>query len=530
MSLIIGYARVSTQEQADDHNALKQQIHRLEQFGVDEIYHDIESGANPDREAFMQLLDLVKQGKVETIVATRWDRLTREELVYLQLKAILRASNTKLQLLDQGEVDLSTAFGELSADMQAMFAVHERRMLRERVQRGFDFRRTNKVAWTRAPWGYVIKDDKYILDTEQIICLLTDRPENYLELSAEPDTSPLLLGISKSQIAREAIEFFLQVRRTRKVLKYLYLKYGVERKKGTQKRKKDKANSEKKDQANREEKDKANREKKRNKGTNLVLSKELLFWSAGGHFKEWLENPVLRGHTAYKKYEKKGSKKDQKDWEMHLDTHADQRLITDEEFQEIQAILKSNTRQVGAPEATFYLTGLVICDRCGHKCVLKRSASYQYYGCRNSTIGCNNRKCIRIEKIDEAIINQLFLRANELLVATDELQEASLEPVELRLLKEQLKELEKILQMNPTTDIFKKTKYDLIKEIESRSSQVNGENFIQATARQILSHPEARKKNLWYTLTREERDVIYDKLIRKVAILDGVIVSVDLTI
>jgi hypothetical protein len=238
----------------------------------------------------------------------------------------------------------------------------------------------------------------------------------------------------------------------------------------------------------------------------------------------------LRGHTAYKKYEKKGSKKDPKFWEMHLDTHADQRLITDEEFQEIQAILKSNARQVGAPEATFYLTGLVVCDRCGHKCVLKRSPHYQYYGCRNSTIGCNNRKCIRIEKIDEAIINQLVFRANELLVATDELQEASLEPTELKLLKEQLKELEKILQMNPKNDIFKKTKYDLIKEIESRSSQVNGENFIQATARQIIRCPEAKKKTFWYTLTQEERDVIYDKLIRKVAILDGVIVSVNLTI
>jgi len=513
MGLILGYSRMSTYDQAEKNNALEQQNYQLKQFGVDEIYQDIESGANADRPAFNKLLDLVNQGKVETIVATRWDRLTREELVYLQLKAMLRASNVKLKLLDQGEVDLSTAFGELSADMQAMFAVHERRMLRERVQRGFEYRRANKVAWTRAPWGYVIENDKYVLDTEPIICLLQDRPPNYLALYDEPDTSPLLLGISKSQIAREAVDVFLQVRRTRKVLKYFYLKYGVERKKGTRER------------GNGQESD-----KKRTKGTNLVLSKELLFWSAGGHLKEWLENPVLRGHTAYKKYKKRGSKKDPEDWEMHYDTHADQRLITDEEFQEIQAILKSNARQIGAPEATFYLTGLVVCDRCGHKCVLKRSPDYQYYGCRNSTIGCNNRKCIRLEKIDEAIINQLVNRANEIVVATDELQEASFEPAELTILKEQLKELEKIIQMNPTTDIFKKTKYDLIKEIESRSSQASGENFVQATAMQIIRRPESRKKIFWYTLKLEERDIIYDKLIRKVAILDGEVVSVDLMI
>jgi hypothetical protein len=136
--------------------------------------------------------------------------------------------------------------------MQAMFAVHERRMLRERVKRGFEFRRKNKVAWIRAPWGYVIKNDKYVLDEEPIVCVLKDRPVNYLNLYDEPDTSLELIGISKFQIAREAVDMLLNIRRPRQVLKHLYLKYGAERKKG-----KGTADG--------------------NKGTNLVLSKELLF-------------------------------------------------------------------------------------------------------------------------------------------------------------------------------------------------------------------------------------------------------------
>lgn len=133
MAGIYGYVRVSTQEQANDHNALKQQTHRIEQFGVDKIYQDIESGANSERAGFKELLYLVSQGEVNLIVATRWDRLTRDELVYLKIKQILRSSNVKLKLLDQGEVELTTALGELSADMQAIFVVHERRMLKERV-------------------------------------------------------------------------------------------------------------------------------------------------------------------------------------------------------------------------------------------------------------------------------------------------------------------------------------------------------------------------------------------------------------
>lgn len=83
--------------------------------------------------------------------------------------------------------------------------------------------------------------------------------------------------------------------------------------------------------------------------------------------------------------------------------------------------------------------------------------------------------------------------------------------------------------MNPT-HILKKTQYELKKEIESQSSQANHENFVHTTAMQLIRRPEARKKPFWYTLNLEERDIIYDKLIRKVAILDGDIVSVELTI
>jgi DNA invertase Pin-like site-specific DNA recombinase len=514
MDGIFAYIRVSTQEQAIDHNALKQQKHRIEQYGVNKIYQDIESGANSDRPAFRELLSLVAQGEVDVIVATRWDRLTRDEHVYLELKELLRRSNVKLILLDQGEVNLNTAFGELSADMQAIFAVHERRMLKERVQRGFEYRRANKVAWTRAPWGYVIEDDKYVLDTEPVICLLEERPLNYLALYDEPNTSPKLLGISKSQIARESVDVFLQVRRTRQVLTHLYLKYGLQRKN-------------KKGYANPDESQ--GNFKNFNKETNLVLSKQLLFWTAGANFKEWLENPILRGHTAYKKYKKTGGKKEPNSWEMHYDTHPDSRLITDEEFQEIQAILKSNSRMVGTPGGIFYLTGLVVCDECGHKCVLKHNLDYRYYGCRNSTIGCSNRKCIRTEKIDEAIIHQLFHLAQELATGTNECEEALLEPSELTLLKQQLEGLDKLLEISPTPRL-KQAKYDLLKEIEEQSLQVGQKKFVQTTAQHIITSPEAKKKSFWYTLNLEEREVLYDKLVSKVSILNGEVVSVDLTI
>ncbi|MBD2124756.1 recombinase family protein [Trichocoleus sp. FACHB-262] len=230
-----GYVRVSSREQAQNSNALAQQTARVKEAGVERIFTDVESGASVERPAFKELLNLVREGKVETIIATRWDRLTRNEALYLQLKKLLQDSNVKLRLLDQGEVDFSTAAGELSADMQAIFAVHERRMLRERVTRGFEHRRKKRAAAARAPWGYTtvksysgaIQTDKYVLDDRPFLCLLEERPENYLELYSEPDSSERLASRSKAQIAREAVDVFLSLRRPRQVLKYLHSRYGV---------------------------------------------------------------------------------------------------------------------------------------------------------------------------------------------------------------------------------------------------------------------------------------------------------------
>ena len=490
----IGYARVSTREQSENHNALEQQESRLLLAGAEKIYTDVESGANNDRTQLKKVLKLARQGKIQTIIATRWDRLTRNEDLYLELKEMLRCYDINLKLLDQGEVDLKTASGELSADMQAIFAVHERRMIRERVQRGMQYRRNQKKAWMRQPFGYMIKDDKYALDSRPIVCALEDRPNNYRDLTSEPDHSPLLAGVSKSEIAREAIDYFLKVRRPRQVLKYLYQKYGAQRK----------------------------------TNTNLVLTKELLFWSAGQNFFSWLENPVLRGHTAYNKYRTKGGIKPAEEWEMHQDTHPDQRLITEEEWLEIKDLRKSNARKVGTPGSKFYLTGLIFCSQCGYKCVLKRSPQYSYYGCRNSNLSCDNSKTVRLEKIDEAIIAKLFTRALEI-DSPEDFSVTSAESPELIALQEQLAGLEKLLEIQPT-DALKRAKHELLKEIEDLSNNSEQENFVKATGIQILSYPYAKHLGFWYTLSLQERENIYEKVIESVEIQEGKVVSVTLKV
>jgi DNA invertase Pin-like site-specific DNA recombinase len=144
MKKAIGYGRVSTLEQSRNQNALKQQIDRLETEDLDEVVYDIETGASDSREEFVKLMDRVEAGEISKIVATRWDRIMREENLYLQVKKLLQENGVQLHLLDQGTADFETAAGLLHADMNAIFAIHERRMLRERVQRGHAYRRKKK--------------------------------------------------------------------------------------------------------------------------------------------------------------------------------------------------------------------------------------------------------------------------------------------------------------------------------------------------------------------------------------------------
>ncbi|HEY9764282.1 MAG TPA: recombinase family protein [Trichocoleus sp.] len=239
----VAYGRVSTEEQAENQHAAEQQITRLLKEGIApaDVFFDVESGASQTRPEFTRLVKLVDAGEIEEIIATRWDRVARNLAVYQRLKEILQANDVKLRLLDQGEVDFDSAAGELSADMQALLAVHELRMLRERVQRGHAHRRSRKAPFGRPPWGYRSVDERLELDTCPFICLLSQRPTNYVPLANLPDGSPeLITGISKADIAREAVDLLFQLRSPRAVLKALSEKYGVRRKshvvKGTGKR------------------------------------------------------------------------------------------------------------------------------------------------------------------------------------------------------------------------------------------------------------------------------------------------------
>jgi site-specific DNA recombinase len=488
MARRVGYARVSTEGQALT-PALNQQISRLLEAGAEEIFYDVESGNKEDRKQLKKILELVTNKQVSEVIATRWDRLTRNYNLYLEIKKIFKSSEVKLKLLDGGEVDLKTANGELSSDLQVVFSVYERLMIRERVNKGFEAKRKREVAWIRPPWGCIIVNEKYELNNRRFnYCLLKHQPNNYYELYNEPDNSDKLQYLTYAKLAREIFDYFFQTRYPTKVLKYLNQNYGL------------------------------------SKNLDDLLIPELKdFPTSGRGIKQWLQNPVFQGHTAYLKYKKDGGVKPIEEWDIRFNTHPEQRLITDEEAEEIQSILAFNSKNFGQTDATFYLSGHIFCGRCKSKCTLKsaRGKNIGYYGCRHSSTICKNRGNVRISQIETAIIKKLVDISRR--IAENPSQYESHKSPKLRELELQYEHLEKIpgSDFNPALKTAKQT---LMVSIEEERNKLNN------IAEDIILHPIAKKINFWYTLTEKERKVLYDKLLDRVIILDKQVAEVKLKV
>jgi hypothetical protein len=391
------------------------------------------------------------------------------------LKRTFQENNVELFLLDQGQQDFHTAAGELSADFQIMYAAYERNMLRERVTHGHAHRRKQLLAASRPPLFYDIVHDKYFLSDEPIVCSLLDRPDNYLEYNESTPILECLRGKSKKDIALEVVEYFCNYRKYRKVLTLIHERYSLE------------------------------------KVDNPTLKPGLALFSTSKGLKEWLRNPVLRGHTAYLKSQGRGKRKTPDEWEIHQDTHPQYKLFTDEEYQEIEVIMEANSKKFGQTDATFYLTGLIFCNQCKSKCTLKKGGKYKYYGCQHANISCLNNKNTRISKIEEAIISALWKRSH--LLSSENNDHNYLKSDKLVKLENKLKSIEHMEDFQSDEDL--QIKADKIRQEIDQELNKN-----QVVFQKMLLLHQARKINFWYTLTEDEREIFYEIFVDKIFIHD----------
>ena len=157
------YVRVSTQEQAKEGYSIGEQTDRLKKFAeahdwiVVKVYTDAgHSGADTDRPALQDMLQDIRNGKLDKVLVYKLDRLSRSQKDTLSLiEDEFLPNNTDFESMSE-KLDTSTAQGRLFLGILAAFAQLEREVIRERMSMGMEAR-IKEGKWkggAYAPFGY----------------------------------------------------------------------------------------------------------------------------------------------------------------------------------------------------------------------------------------------------------------------------------------------------------------------------------------------------------------------------------------
>lgn len=140
MAVMIGYLRVSTEEQANSGLGLEAQREVIQRYadahGWDIIWYEDAglSAKSMDRPALQEALASLhsKKRTVDGLVVAKLDRLSRSVVDFSGVLELARARKWALVAIDLG-VDTSTPTGELVANVMMSVAQWERRVIGERT-------------------------------------------------------------------------------------------------------------------------------------------------------------------------------------------------------------------------------------------------------------------------------------------------------------------------------------------------------------------------------------------------------------
>ena len=126
--MIIGYARVSTQEQN-----LDRQLDNLKARGCERIYQEKMTGTKADRPELEKMLDTLRNG--DTLVVDSFSRLSRSTKDLLDMVERLNAMGVNLISLKE-QLDTTTATGKMMLTMLSALSQFERDLIAERTLDG----------------------------------------------------------------------------------------------------------------------------------------------------------------------------------------------------------------------------------------------------------------------------------------------------------------------------------------------------------------------------------------------------------
>ncbi len=127
--MVIGYARVSTQDQN-----LSRQLDRLKREGCERIYEEKAGGGKIDRPELSRALDALRKGDV--LMVTELARLSRSVRDLIAITDKVKATGADLRSLKESWADTTTPQGRLLFVIFAGLGEFERDLIRERTLEG----------------------------------------------------------------------------------------------------------------------------------------------------------------------------------------------------------------------------------------------------------------------------------------------------------------------------------------------------------------------------------------------------------
>lgn len=129
--MLVGYARVSTQDQTAD-----MQIDALRAAGCEKIFTETASGSKADRPELAKALEYMRSGQ-DTLIVWKLDRLARSLVQLIETVNDLQARDIGFRSLTES-IDTSSSGGRLIFHIFSSIAEFERDLIRERTMAGLD--------------------------------------------------------------------------------------------------------------------------------------------------------------------------------------------------------------------------------------------------------------------------------------------------------------------------------------------------------------------------------------------------------
>lgn len=504
-----GYARVSTDEQAEDEGALIKQMRRLRGAGATHIYYDVESRTSDQRKGLLQLIEDINAsapGKVSKLLFIRIDRLTSSSMTFYRLMDALKKKGIQPYALDE-PFDLSSIGGELTIDVRLAASKYEVKMLAMRVKKERDTRKANKKPHWNAPLGYMVEDDKYKRDDRLCVCLIEGKEE-----------------LTRSQLMRLVFDTFLAVGTVSQTVKLLHEILGIQAK-AVSKATDNRMNLlEAEDEILLE-----NINKSRSSGLNLRYPHTGLKWSVSG-LRSILVNPIYAGGTLYNTIVRpKGHRKPFDEWEVIWGTHEDEAIITREEHERIKAMIRNNRNNRWATEqkSTNPFANLVKCAHCGaaysrqcKKLVKRKGFIRHHYQCSFYRTGaCHNGRMIASDELEQQVINHLIREAERLAGLLEQEVNFTEEAPEIKTLRTSLNTLEAL----PSNPAIEKAKEDIRMQIATAISLTNNasKQYLIAKERIVVAFSNER---YWQGLAAEDKQTLLQGCVKRI-LVDGKLVT-----